>query len=78
MRVMVRSHAASNCVVSRGRRKARDASVGAAEVLMTSAIADISDPIAGWTIRRPIQHLWGWVANHPNTGETEVTRAVPA
>ena len=47
MRVMVRSHAASNCVVSRGRRKARDESVGAAEVLMTSAIADISDRIAG-------------------------------
>ncbi len=56
MRVMVRSHAASNCVVSRGRRKARDESVGAAEVLMTSAIADISDPIAG---DLTIKHLWG-------------------
>ena len=49
MSVIVRSHAESSCVVSRARRKARDGSVGAVEVQMTSVIADISIDRGVWT-----------------------------
>ena len=46
---------------------------------MTAAIAHILRSDRGdWTIKQvSMEHLWGWIANHPNTGETGVTRAVP-